>query len=341
MTKISSREKVGTPVSDADYSFAVNLMQYLVVPTFVLDAQGQVLIWNKACERLTGLLASEVVGTKAHWRGFYDSPRPCLADLIVQNRGAEMNSLYVEHDDPTGLGYGLHAQNWCAMPGLGNQLYLAIDAGPIYNAQGQLLAVVETLRDMTAQKTTQIELERLATHDGLTNLVNRRGFDVRLDVELSRAIRDQQSMALIMIDVDHFKRFNDTYGHQMGDDCLRSVASVLATAAQRPSDLVARYGGEEFAVILPSVDHAGACAVAERIRQSVAALAIPHSGSDGREVVTVSVGLACGIPARGMSEKNLITLADQALYRAKHTGRNRVEVMRWEAGELTSLGTKP
>ncbi len=321
----------GVKVSEAEYSFAVNLMQYLVVPTFVLDAKGHVLMWNKACERLTGLLASEVVGTKEHWRGFYDSPRPCLADLIVENRMAEMDVLYVEHDDASGMVFGLHAQNWCVMPGLGNQLYLAIDAGPIYDAQGQLLAVVETLRDMTTQKTAQIELERLAARDGLTGLVNRRGFDERLDVELSRAIRDQQSMALIMIDVDHFKRFNDTYGHQLGDECLRQVASALATAVLRPSDLVARYGGEEFAVILPSVDQAGANAVAERIRQGVSALAVLHSGNDSLGVVSVSVGLACGVPARGMKEKDMITLADRALYQAKHAGRNRVESACWDA----------
>ena len=318
-------------VSDDEYSFAVNLMQYLVVPTFVLDAKGQVLIWNKACERLTGLMASEVIGTDEHWRGLYETKRPCLADLVVQNRMDELDALYVQHDGPADLGFGLHAQNWCEMPQLGIQLYLAIDAGPIYDAQGQLLAVVETLRDMTTQKTAQVELERLAVRDGLTGLVNRRGFDERLDVELSRAIRDQQSMALIMIDVDHFKRFNDTYGHQLGDECLRQVASALSMAVLRPSDLVARYGGEEFAVILPSVDQAGACAVAERIRQGIAALAIVHSGNDELGVVTVSVGLACGIPARGTKEKDLITLADRALYQAKHAGRNRVEAARWDA----------
>ena len=337
MTKNKNGQVKQIKVSEAEYSFAVNLMQFLVVPTFVLDAKGYVLMWNKACERLTGLMASEVIGTSEHWRGFYDSPRPCLADLIVQNRMAEMNALYVEHDDASGLAFGLHAKNWCVMPGLGNQLYLAIDAGPIYDAQGQLLAVVETLRDMTTQKTAQIELERLAAHDGLTGLTNRRRFDERLDVELSRAIRDQQSMALIMIDVDHFKRFNDTYGHQMGDECLRDVASGLLTAVLRPSDLVARYGGEEFAVILPSVDQPGACAVAERIREIIAALAISHSGNDGQGVVTVSVGLACGIPARGTKEKDLITQADKALYQAKRSGRNRVVALRWDETRIFNV----
>ncbi len=331
MTKIINPKSVVETQREVDYSFAVNLMQFLVVPTFVLDAKGNVLIWNKACERLTGIAAEEMIGTKQHWRGFYEAPRPCLADLVVQNRTAEIDALYVAHDDPAGLAFGLHAQNWCLMPGLGHQLFLAIDAGPIYDGQGQLLAVVETLRDMTAQKTAQTELERLATQDGLTSLTNRRGFDTRLDMELSRACRDQQSMALIMIDVDHFKRFNDTYGHQMGDECLKSVASGLLAAVLRPSDLVARYGGEEFAVILPSVDQAGAEAVAERIRQSISALAIVHAGNDELGMVTVSVGVACGVPARVTREKDVINLADKALYQAKRSGRNRVVALRLDA----------
>jgi diguanylate cyclase (GGDEF)-like protein len=287
-------------------------------------------MWNKACERLTGLMASEVIGTDEHWRGLYETKRPCLADLVVQNRVQELDALYAQHDDPSSLGLGLHAQNWCDMPQLGGQLYLAFDAGPIYDADGHLLAVVETLRDMTSEKKAQIELERLAAHDGLTGLANRRGFDARLDMELSRATRDQQSMALIMIDVDHFKLFNDTYGHQLGDECLRQVASGLSTAVLRPSDLVARYGGEEFAVILPSVDLTGAMAVAERIRQSITALAIAHKANDDLGVVSVSVGLACGIPTRGVNEKDLITLSDKALYQAKHRGRNSVVALRWD-----------
>jgi diguanylate cyclase (GGDEF)-like protein len=329
MKKSNTGHVSSIKTNETEYSFAVNLMQFLVVPTFVLDAQSNVLIWNKACERLTGLLAADVVGTKDHWRGFYDSPRACLADLVVQNRPTEMDALYVEHDDASGQTFGLHAQNWCVMPRLGHELYLAIDAGPIYDAQGNLIAVVETLRDMTTQKKAQIELERLAAHDGLTNLVNRRGFDARLKMELSRAVRDGLSMAVIMIDVDHFKRFNDTYGHQVGDECLRQVASVLSTSVLRPADLVARYGGEEFVVILPMVNQAGAVAVANRILEAVLAMAIPHSGNDGVGMVTVSVGVASGVPARGMEEKDLITLADRALYQAKNSGRNRVDSMCW------------
>lgn len=319
---IANRESM--VVTDADYSFAVNLMQFLVVPTFVLDPDGKVLIWNKACERLTGIPAAEVLGTAEHWRGFYDSPRLCLADLIVQKREADMDALYVVHDDPSGQSFGLHAENWCVMPRLGAQLYLAIDAGPIYDAAGKLLAVVETLRDMSSQKKTQTELEERATHDGLTGIVNRRGFDERLHVEWSSACREKQSLALIMIDVDHFKRYNDAYGHLAGDDCLKKIATVLSTAAFRPSDVVARYGGEEFAVILPSIDEQGATIVASRIREGVANLAIPHVSGEEGGVVTVSLGVATVTPEPSMKHDDLIAWADRALYQAKHAGRNRI-----------------
>jgi diguanylate cyclase (GGDEF)-like protein len=212
------------------------------------------------------------------------------------------------------------------MPRIGTQLYLAIDAGPIYDAAGQLLAVVETLRDMTSHKKAQTELERLANHDGLTGIFNRRGFDERLHNEWSRTSREKQPLSLIMIDVDHFKRFNDTYGHQAGDDCLKKVATALEEQTYRPSDMAARYGGEEFAMILPSIDEDGASVVASRIRESIAALAIPHSGSNGNRVVTVSVGVATVRPVLGSKAEEVIRRADEALYQAKGAGRNRVMV---------------
>ena len=310
-------------LTHADYSFAVNLMQFLVVPTFVLDAEGKVLIWNKACERLTGLPASEVIGTREHWRGFYDTPRPCLSDLFVQDRMAEIEALYAAHDDLANQSHGIHAENWCVMPRLGTQLYLAIDAGPIYDGQGKLLAVVETLRDMTSLKKAQTELELLASHDGLTGIVNRRGFDAKMSIEWSKADRDKLPLSLLLIDVDHFKRFNDTYGHPAGDDCLKRIAKVLAKEALRPTDLVARYGGEEFAIVLPTTESAGAAIVARRVLQGVLGQAIAHSGNDPLGVVSVSIGVATLVPDQDLKLTELIAHADRSLYDAKHGGRNR------------------
>lgn len=303
-------------------NFAVHLMQHLVVPTFVLDAECNVLIWNKACERLTGVSAEKVIGTREHWRAFYDSPRPCLADLLALGRMDEVNKLYATHEESDGLAIGAHAENWCVMPTLGTTLYLAIDAGPIYDEAGRLLAVVETLRDITEHHNAQTELEKLANRDGLTGVANRRSFDEKLVNEWKRDRRDQKALSLLMIDVDHFKRYNDSYGHQAGDRCLQQIAAALEEVVHRPGDLVARYGGEEFAVILTSTDSSGACDVAQRILDRVAALAIPHSGDEGGRV-SLSIGVATVRPTNDLEPATLISSADDALYRAKHEGRNR------------------
>lgn len=167
-------------------------------------------------------------------------------------------------------------------------------------------------------------LEQLAMQDGLTGLANRRKFDLSLADEFARARREAGALALIMIDVDHFKRYNDIYGHAAGDDCLRQVGAVVAAADRRPGDLSARYGGEEMAVLLPGTDLAGALAVAEAIRAQIAALAIAHAGNSAG-VVTVSAGVQAFIPvAATLTPLALIEQADRALYRAKELGRNQV-----------------
>jgi len=167
------------------------------------------------------------------------------------------------------------------------------------------------------------ELERLATRDGLTGLANRRHFDENLVVELRRAHRDRTELSLILADVDHFKRFNDRYGHVEGDECLRRVASVLGGCARRVMDLAARYGGEEFAVLLPSTPREAASGLAERMRRNVAELRLPHAGSDVAPHVTLSLGVASQRPGVAFAPEELIEVADRALYRAKETGRNR------------------
>lgn len=309
--------------SSSDHSFAVKLMQDLVVPTFALDADCRVIIWNRACERLTGVTAAEVVGTREHWRAFYDTPRPCLADLVVKDRTSEIEALYAVSDNVGDGVHGYHAQNWCVMPQVGHEYYLAIDAGPIFDADGQLIAVVETLRDMTEQKRAQMALERLAACDGLTGIANRRSFDDKLSHEWLRARRQKTSIALLLLDVDHFKRFNDTYGHQMGDECLRRIAECVSGIVLRPGDLVARYGGEEFAAVLPSVGVEGALTVAHRVRTAIIGLAIPHVASHTGSV-TASIGVAAGSPGLDQPYQALIKAADIALYRAKAEGRDRV-----------------
>ncbi|MEB3279907.1 MAG: diguanylate cyclase [Lyngbya sp.] len=166
------------------------------------------------------------------------------------------------------------------------------------------------------------ELERLAARDGLTQIANRHCFDRVLEKEWQRLMRSQDQLSLILCDIDSFKLYNDTYGHQAGDHCLRQVAQAIQAGVKRPADLVARYGGEEFAVILPNTSLQGALRVAEEIRVRVRALGISHSQSV-HQCVTLSLGVASLIPKPSLSISTLIGAADEALYRAKATGRDR------------------
>lgn len=182
------------------------------------------------------------------------------------------------------------------------------------------------LRERTRQ------LLRLASIDGLTGLANRRSFDETLDQEWRRARRNRTPLSLALIDIDFFKRYNDHYGHQAGDDCLKTVATTLAHAAERPGEIVARYGGEEFAVVLPQCDAPTARALAEKMRRRVTELALAHAGSLVSDHVTISCGVATlsgdgSEAARHMpDEAALIAAADEALYAAKEAGRDRVHV---------------
>jgi diguanylate cyclase (GGDEF)-like protein len=169
-------------------------------------------------------------------------------------------------------------------------------------------------------------LKNLSNTDGLTRIPNRRRFDEQLDAEWRRMNREAKPVAVIMLDVDFFKRFNDRYGHQAGDDCLRSVASMIQQACRRPGDLAARYGGEEFVVILSGTDTNGAAHRAEEIRSSVENLHIPHEDSDVSPYVTVSLGVASAVPALRSLPSDLVISADRALYQAKMSGRNRTTV---------------
>ncbi len=175
---------------------------------------------------------------------------------------------------------------------------------------------------------TNQHLEWLAAADGLTGVANRRGLDGHLDREWRRAVRSEEPLSLLMVDVDHFKQFNDRWGHQAGDDGLRTIATVLARAVGRPGDLVARYGGEEFAVVLTRCGSEGAAAFAESLRATIESIRLSGNGGSPDVSITISVGVATMIPDLASTPGTLIEQADSALYSAKARGRNRVVV--WE-----------
>ena len=175
----------------------------------------------------------------------------------------------------------------------------------------------------TELEKTNASLQKMALSDGLTGLANRRHFDQRLEAEFKRAIRDQTPIALVIIDVDYFKKFNDHQGHVEGDACLQMVARAVQAGPRRPGDIAARFGGEEFTILLPGTDIDGARAVAEAVRTAVAALNCLHGASPFRSV-TVSAGVHALTPGHGQSARVLVEAADRALYQAKAEGRNRV-----------------
>lgn len=169
------------------------------------------------------------------------------------------------------------------------------------------------------------QLKNLVNTDSLTEIANRRYFDTCLEKEWRRLRREFAPLSLIFCDLDCFKNFNDTYGHKAGDSCLQQVAKAIEKTLKRPADLAARYGGEEFAVILPNTDANGALHVAEKIRQSIKAIAISHINSTVQQkIVTVSLGVACIVPHLKGNPAELFQAADAALYESKERGRDRV-----------------
>ncbi|WP_420591432.1 diguanylate cyclase [Bacterioplanoides sp.] len=167
------------------------------------------------------------------------------------------------------------------------------------------------------------KLQLLSTTDSLTQIANRRHFEQVFDSEWRRCQRNNESLALVMVDVDAFKEYNDTYGHQMGDECLRRIAASISDGCRRSTDLCARYGGEEFVILLPQMAEQGALELANNVRQAIEDLAIEHRTSE-IGVVTISAGIACQTPQHGDQSEDLIRLADQRLYQAKSAGRNIV-----------------
>jgi len=233
---------------------------------------------------------------------------------------------------------------------IANQLAIAIKQADIFQKLQKELAERQQaqarMREINQQLALSNEELARATHlleqvvniDGLTQIANRRCFNDRLEHEWQRLYREQEPISLLLFDVDYFKRYNDCYGHQMGDDCLFKLAQTVQEVVYRPADLVARYGGEEFGIILPNTDLEGAISVAQRIHAAIQALSIPHKTSDVSDVVTISMGIANLIPISELSSADLIALADRALYRAKEQGRNQSGICDYRGDSIFGTG---
>ena len=228
-----------------------------------------------------------------------------------------------------GESYGVH--DFRSLRKDGSEFYVSVNAEFILDPKGERCGIVFVGRDVSERKAMELALSEsnrclseLSITDGLTEIANRRHFDEIFAMEYARHIRTGRALSLIMLDVDHFKRFNDNFGHLAGDECLKSIGQVLKCSARRSSDLAARYGGEEFTSIHPETDFAGAMCVAEKIRAGILQLAIPNEPNSAASVVSASLGVVSVRCFVGKNRCELISCADAMLYRAKAEGRDRI-----------------
>jgi diguanylate cyclase (GGDEF)-like protein/PAS domain S-box-containing protein len=281
---------------------------------WVVDTEFRVQRINRAMAAMIGSSAEDILGRK------------CFEVLQCRDSGSE-NCPMVQ----LRRGTSRFEQDWRLHLSAGQFTPVIRTATPFLGIDGALVAILVSHKDITARHQAGQELERanqelrrLATIDGLTQVANRRRFDQQLKVEWRRMRRQGTPLSLVICDIDYFKRYNDSCGHQQGDTCLISVAQSLDQSVRRPADLVTRYGGEEFAAILPDTPSGGARIVAEIMRQQVQDLKMDHPDSPIDPYVTISVGVASGLPSAGTRPEQLLAQADKALYQAKTEGRNRV-----------------
>lgn len=274
----------------------------------LFDSDNRLLYMNPEAERLLGWTEKELAGQDIHQRIHRHQRQPVPPEECgIQRALADGRTNRVEEDT--------------FIRKDGSSFPVAYAAAPMLR-DDKIVGVVTVFEDISERKRLREELERLATHDPLTGLVNRGELERRLARELHRAERYHRGLGVLMVDIDHFKRVNDTYGHHAGDDVLKAFAARLIDHARR-ADAIARYGGEEFVLILPETPVAAAAAMAERLRVSLNEA--PITVADVGGPITASIGVA-GYPDHGKTEEQLLRAADEALYAAKNSGRNRVHV---------------
>lgn len=287
--------------------FIKTMVDIIPVPLFFKDRTGRYLGCNKAFEEFLGKSKEEIIGktvfeiSKKNNAETYED----MDQLLLNNPGTQTYEYEYENSN--------------------NELkYVVFKKVTYNNSVGEVNGIIGIVNDITEIKKRETELEEKSFFDSLTGIFNRRYFDENVEKEWLKCVRENEPLSLIMLDVDFFKKYNDYYGHQEGDNCLKKVAQEIRISLLRPSDIAVRYGGEEFVVILPNTSINGAHRVAERIRKNIIALAIKHEDSTVSNVVTLSQGIAV-MNDRDDTVLECLKQADRSLYKAKNNGRNTIE----------------
>lgn len=313
----------GSSISPASLAL---VFDRIAIPTFVIDCQHTILHWNSALEALPGLQCDTMIGTSDQWRAFYNSPRPCLADLIVDGgRDADIRRYYTgKYRQSTLIPEAYEAEDFFPECGAKGE-WLHFTAASLLDSEGRCIGAIETLNNISARKQYEFELierervyRELSILDALTGLNNSRHFHACLDEAIEAAYRYQHGSSLCIIDLDNFKRLNDNYGHLMGDHVLEAFGQLIK-AGVRETDAAFRYGGEEFAILLPATHHQGAQELALRISHRLSEQRFTASNDD---CLTVTASIGVTEYKEGDNAKTIFSRADAALYVAKRAGKN-------------------
>lgn len=281
-----------------------------------LSREGKIIYISPSCKRILGYRNVELIGTN-----LYDKIHP-----------EDRQYLFKQYGNPNELS-GIVASSYRILNKNGNYIWAETTVRPVKDKSGKSSGMMFATRDVTARRTIENQLResnsllrKLSSLDGLTEIYNRRAFDEFLLTEWDFACKHKTPLSLVLLDIDYFKQYNDTYGHIQGDECLKSVARELERFFHEKGYFAARYGGEEFAVVLPNTNAQKASQIAEEFQSVIKMMKIEHSNSKVSGIVTISIGLSCIIPMKQNDTKLLLELADRALYKAKQNGRNRIEV---------------
>ena len=305
---IKGIQKRDFDIKEKSYNeFIKTMVDIIPVPLFYKDRKGSYLGCNKAFEDFIGKSKEEIIGKTVY--------------EISKRNNAET---YADMDKQLFDNPGTQTYEYEYVNSNDEKKYVIFNKVTYNNSLGEVNGIIGIVNDITEIKKREKELAEKTFFDSLTGILNRRYFDENIDNEWKKCVREKESLSLIMLDIDFFKKYNDFYGHQEGDNCLRRVAQEIKISLLRPSDIAVRYGGEEFVVILPNTSINGAYNVADRIRKNIINLAIKHEASTISEVVTLSQGIA-ELKNQDDTVYECLKNADKYLYEAKKNGRNAIE----------------